>query len=208
MPFRRKRTFRKKSTTSVAHQALKLAKSLKKLINVEFKHVDTDTSSLNITTSGTFKFINPLIKGLEDHNMVGNTVRFKSLKVNIQFNYNTAGSDLQDIKYSIVKYHQPNNAGLPVLQDIWDGPDSLQMRSIDNMSNFTVLRTGNMVLNTELLVKTVRLNIPLNDISVYSGDDGNAVDLEKNLFFVLVTTSSSVNVPTMHIVSRMRFIDN
>ncbi len=208
MSFRRKRVFRKRKTKSVAQQALTMAKSLKKLINVEFKHVDAEGESLNIIPSGTFKFLNPLIKGLNNTNRVGNTVRFKSLDINMQFNVNTEGAELQDVRWTILKYHKPNNAGLPSLTDVYDGPDSLQMLNIDNVSNWSIVRTGTMVLNAQLLVKQVHLKIPLNDVTYYSGNAGTDTDIEKNLFFALFSTKVTTFQPTLHVVSRMRYIDN
>ncbi len=204
---------RKYSVKQIAYKAWKAAKYLKGLVNVEFKHHDVDTAFASVTTTWLTDGLTEIAQGDTDETRDGDTVRLKSLAMNVRFS-NVDADATQLLRFIIVVDNSDMENTAPVIADIIDGAatDLEAFREIDsaNAKLYHVIYDRIFVLpqngqpGSKLYKK---LFFKLDNICKWSS--GTATDFKAGHFFVfLSSTTATASEVSCTYRARFRYIDN
>ncbi len=195
-----------------AAKALKLAKYVKGLVNVEYKQINVQSTNVSIGTSAVHNELTNLLQGHEDTQRDGNSIRLKS--IHIKGFIKTITSSSKNVVRLVVVLDKQTNQAQAAFSDIFfdnsAGDAVISDRNIDNTRRFTLLWDKVIVLEASSSAGTryfnfyKKLNMPIR----YDGNANDITDLTQNsLQFIQVSdTVSSTPIITFH--ARLRYLDN
>ncbi len=213
---RRRRTSwynRKYSVKQIAFKALKTARYLKGLINVEFKHHDVNTVFASVVNVWASDALTDIPQGDTDESRDGDAIRLKSLFMNITMQ-NVDANASQLLRFLIVQDNSDMENTAPLIADLIDGGDvSVQaMREIDlsnaKLYNIVHDKVYQLAQNGQPgSLKYLQLYFPLN--AVVKWTSGTATDFKTGHFFLFVISSTTTaSEVSLSFRARFRYIDN
>lgn len=206
-------TYYKKSKKNIGYRragnkALRLAKYAVKMMNVEFKNVDTSFSS-SVDSSGTIQNIMSISQGDSNSQRDGRSVKFVSIALKGRMEINTSAVTT-NVRVLLVRQLNMNQT-LPTVLDVLQTSTINSLRNLDNTDNVKVLYDKRWNLDPNSYnQKLFSINRKLNIRPQYAiGNTGGGLTaLERNGIYLLLLTSEAANTPTIAFESRLRFIDN
>ncbi len=185
--------------------------SLKNMINVEYKFLDTelaaDTSILN--ASHNVSYVSLCSQGDGVSNRDGQSYRIKSLELRHRFKIHDS-SVATTIRYFIGLQTQVKNQQLTGIDILETATNPYDPRNLDNRHNLMILKEGMITLSQDKPSVALKFYRKLDAKVLYTTfATANAITgLEKNALFVYYMSNETTNFPTVQMSARMRFIDN
>lgn len=208
-----KRKFGRKKRTrwsiygAAGKQLVKDVKSLKNLINTEWKDCEVGTSATP-TTTGSLILLNGLTKGDDYNNRDGRSARFKSIQLSLATVLNGSASTTR-IRWALVIDRDASNT---VNSAAIYSNEYASFRNLDNRRRFTFLKEGHYtsgIYNGAPSTKIVDYYRKIDMHTIYDdSNNGDITDIRTNALYLYLWSDQATNTPTVGITTRLRFIDN
>lgn len=193
---------------ATAGTALALARGIKSLMNVEYKHHDRNITATNITDTSQVACLNLIAQGDDEINRNGNSI--KAIKLNARYRITfTSGSDTT--QYVRVMFFQDmhSEGDTPVGTDVLDSDDVMDYLNPDNTDRYKILYDRTHGLTAEKGGIVVKKNFKMNCKLEYIGASGIASHLGGGAIWMLwIGTQDTSNYPIIDAKTRLRYIDN
>lgn len=201
-----------KMVASDASKALTMARHLKTMMNVEYKHLNHLITPVAITDAGLIvNDISFLIEGNTSQTRDGGQVKFTSFR----FAYNAtihASASRSLLRVMIVHDKQTNQATFTLADLLFDGTvvDAIHSPyNINNASRFNILYDKVHVLSTADETSIYRTIIRKLALKVrYDANAGTIADLSQDSLSLVFIGDQATNDPSVAFNWRSRFIDN
>ncbi len=193
--------------TNAAYKALKIARQVRKLVNVEYKHHDKETASFNVTNIGGGTMIPLTLIGQQTDvdDRIGNSLRVTSL----QGRY-TLARVTSDSLVRLVLFQDFDCAGTyPITVQLLD--DATEMNSPLNLLNtdrFKILKDWMYVVTANSPIKYKKFFMKQNSKVEYIGTGANEASQGGGNYFLLALSNKTSEYPTLSLHTRVRYIDN
>ncbi len=195
-----------------AQKALTLARSVKRLLNVEIKNHDVQQTAIAIINSGSIIQLSNIASGDTTNTRDGAQVKMVGYDLNFQINQNVSATAMTFVRVMLVQDKQTNQAIYAIgdlLEDTSDDDIITSPRNLDNKNRFTVLYDRIFVLskngtNGAVVRKYVKKDVLLR----YDDSTPSIADLTQNSLSLVQISSEVTNVPSITFFGRLRFIDN
>lgn len=198
------------SASSIARTALRAAKFVKSLVNVEYKNIDASASTIAFSNAGALVNISKCAEGTEYNQRVGRSIKLKSVLVRMTLQINAAAT--VPCRGRVMLFIDTQNLGaIPSTTDVLNTADTLSPLDINGTAGnrFKVLydRTYTFTVgnNTACAPKVYK---KLHNHAKFKGSTGNDSDCLEGQVYLLFITDVATNVPTYSYNSRVRFLDN
>lgn len=205
----KRKAYRKKvmgTAYSVAQSALNTALKVKRLINVEYKLVDS-SGSVNPSTTPLVNTTNAMAEGTTSTSRNGISVRLKSLRVKGYYTMHASATNTC-FRCAVVLDKSPNSA-TPTFLNIYESASVVSMPNNVTEKRFRILK-DTMFTMSGTGEENGRFDwyFPLNHITKYTGSGGSNNDLETNQLVLVIWSNEATNTPTLDYTARVRYIDN
>ncbi|WP_445775568.1 hypothetical protein [Shewanella sp.] len=220
MPYRRKKFFKKRGKrfygkkrygkyNKTASTALAIAKSVKNMLNVEYKWIDAAIGIINCPAAGTMIGLNQVAQGDTEITRDGEQIKAVSLYIKAVLTINAAATASQ-IRVIIFKAPMLVTATTPTPADLLEAVTVISPLNRNVYKKYRIMYDKTFTLDSNgVQSRTIKyfkkfVNLKLR----YQGGGALITDMRENALFCLVIGSEAVNEPTINIYSRIRFIDN
>ncbi len=202
----------------VALTALRIAQSVKAIVNAEWKHFDNDSTNTPNDTLGIVDVLTNMAQGDTSILRTGNSVLPKIISWKIDLvKHATPGTTR--VRVMLVRDKQFDGAS-PLINQILDETQIDSFYNIDNSSRFRILFDRMFLLTTDkpqLFTKgSVSFNKPQRGTNMhrhdfhikYDGVGSGVGDLKDGQLVMVFLSDQATNTPTVRMHSRLRYIDN
>lgn len=189
-------------------QALKIARQVKSLVNVEYKYKDS-AADVTPSTTEAFVLLNGLALGDTSETREGQSILMKNMLVRFQLVLNASAS--VTATRVIIVIDKQSNAAAPTAAQILDVTGSMiSPLNIDYGSRFVVLLDKLFALdNVGKKIIEFKRFMKLNAHAKYNtANNGTVADITTNSLYMMHYSSEATNTPTLSYNIRLRFIDN
>lgn len=191
--------------------ALKLAKRLAKLINIETKFFDFSTTQAP-TFSGTIDWVTNVIQGVGLSQRVGDSLRAQSFEICWTASMNTLETKNTVLRFLLVKDFE-NAGSVPAVADIIESTGSstaiLSPPDFINRNRFVIVDDVIVQLdNSGENALVYRKKYPINNHLKYRGTAGTAADIAEGNLFVIFLSDENGNNPSVKYYSRLVYTDD
>lgn len=193
-----------------AFRALRLAKGIRKLINVEYKNKDTSLHATTVTSTPTVTWPCLVAQGTSDSTRNGDQFRAKGLFIKTNIEFNTSGTANQYVRI-IVFLDKASNGVLPSYSDLIETGTSGPIRGCRNSDTgkrFKVLKDKVIALNSQRPSVYLKWYHKLDHLVEFRGNTGDITMASTGHLYVAICSASATDAPTMFLDSRLKFIDN
>ncbi len=194
-----------------AAKALRLAKHVKSLLNVEVKNHDVQQSVQNVTTTPVIIQLTNIEQGDSTNQRDGAQMKLTGLEFTMQVLLNGSATR-SSFRIMIICDKQTNQAiytAADVLEDVTSTDMIFSPRNLDNLQRFQILADWTVHVGTaEGRIKHFKKFIKLNKIIRYDASTAAIADLTMSSLSLLQVSSEATNGPQITTFSRLRFIDN
>jgi hypothetical protein len=192
-------------------------------LNSEKKSVRV-TATPNSAGGGSVTLLNPLSRGTDVNQRIGQTVRFTGLSMRFAF-ANTHAETIW-LRYLLVKDAAPNGVVASV-SDILTGTNVQDFRNLDYTGRFKILEDKVLTLayadgtvgypgsgfnavhvDLEQMTKNAKKDKDKNETNYGLGNAGTIADISQNAYYLVLLASAATNNVTFSMQSRMRYVDN
>lgn len=192
---------------NVASKALSIALQTKKLLNVEYKHIDLGPVDTTPGNTGITISLNAVSQGDGSGNRDGLSIRMKNVNNRFKVTQNTSATKTI-VRISLVMDKMPNS-NKAAFTDIYESNSVLAQTNNVTNHRFHVIYDRTIALSSSGDASYVfNWYKQLNHVVKYSGSGGTENDLEKNQLLLCFISSEPTYPPTVSYTSRVRFIDN
>lgn len=191
----------------VASKALNIALKVKRLLNVEYKTIDTAVTNNSVSSTASVLPMNAIAQGDSATTRDGNSIKLMSLHIKYVLFENAAASATA-VRMMIVKDLLPQGA-VPAITDILVASDCVSPMNLLNSRRFKVLHKKDFGISTT--GEDIRIGdyyTKLNFHTKYDGAGGAATDINNNGIYLILISNQVANLPTFQYASRIRFVDN
>lgn len=196
----------------VGSSALRIAKQVKNLVNVEFKHHEV-SSSLTCVGTGHIISLSSVAQGDSQTTRDGDSIRGKSLQIRIRMGHNASGGTGQTVRMILFIDKQNNQPGTcdPTLSGTPYGvlnQSTLQSLTLpENSGRYKILK-DKMYTMTNDIKELIDLKIykKINPKITFTSSSTNVA--QKNNIYMLVFSNEATNGPSFAYATRLRYIDN
>lgn len=189
---------------------------LKGLINTEFKFKDTYNTggSLadSVTTTGTFYLLNGISESVDYNGRTGRTIRIKSIQLRAEGVKNSSASAVAtDIRLVLFWDMQPNGSAPTIGSLLETGTQSslYAFRNLNYRHRYVILSDKRVRMDSDdYNVKLMEYYAKCNQKVIYASPSNGIGDIATGSLYLLAISNEATNTPTMHFMSRIRYIDN
>jgi len=197
---------------SLALRTMKGLNAVRKLINIETKVLDSDTSITTATTTPVVTYLSGIAQGTDLTNRVGDSIKIQHISILGRFAIVPAETTFTIVRYLFFRDNE-NQGSAPAASDILETVSgTTTVRSPLNYINrkrFSVLVDEYLVLNqTSDLAVPVRYDIPFNKHVNYRGTSSAIGSAGEGAFFSLLVTDEATNAPTCNLYYQFTFTDD
>lgn len=202
------RSFRKKyPKTNYALKALKYAKYVKSLLNVEYKYHDTSIAT-SPTNSGEVLLLNGLVTGDTSTTRDGDSVKYVNLTYKATLAWGGTNTS-EVVRIMLVQYYNPQGANL-LWSDLIVSQDVNALRVLNKTKGVKVHMDKKYTLSAQ--VPSIPLNffrkMQLKTKYLYSSNYGDYRDIANNGLYLFIISNTAANHPSINGRTRMRYLDN
>lgn len=192
---------------ALAGTALTIAHSVKKLVNVEYKSVGTTGYQQDIESGGTVQLLTAIAQGDDRNDRNGRSIKATGFNFRGVVKYNSDGVEYQQVRVNlVVDYHQ--DGVIPDIADIYDSADPLLFRSLNNTDRFEVLWTKYYILSAMSPVRKIEKNRNMAMKMEFIGTSAAQISMGGGTMYLVWSSDTAANHPTMDYTNRVRYIDN
>lgn len=194
-------------TAATAYTALRVAKQVKNLINVEFKSHDKTQVLQDALDTGTVVCLNEIPQGDTDNQRDGITSMLKSIDLKINCT-NNANINTSIVRCILLIDHDNINDTLPNVTDIIQNATILSPKNRDNMTRFTFLWDKRFTLSGDGTEIKYAKYYKKCSKKMWWRDDAAEIPRKNALLLLWMSNRSTDNYPTFSYYSRLRYLDN
>ncbi len=195
-----------------AQKALRIAQSVKALLNVEVKNFDVQLNSSVITDAIGITQLCNIPQGDTSNTRDGSQVKMIGYEFNYFIQQSSAAVNADFIRVMLVVDKQTNQAiylAADLLDDITNLDSIVTPRNLDNMKRFTVLYDRVHILskggtNGAHVKKYFKKDLLIR----YDASTSAIADLTSNSISLLTVASTASNDPAITFFGRLRYVDN
>ncbi len=215
MPARRRKARRKRGRMQIygaaGHQLYKDVRSLKRLINVEFKFHDVQLTSVAISITPGIVQLSNIAQGDTDVTRDGSQLKVLSIQLAYQIIAH-ASSTRTFVRVLLVKDKQTNQAiyeASDLLSDVTTQDSIVSPYNRDNRRRFTVLydKVHTFSEGGSQLVKFGR-KFRQDQMLRYDATVGDITDLTQSSYSLMTISNESTNTPVLTVFNRLNYVDN
>ncbi len=200
-----------KMVISDAAKALRLAKHVKSLLNVEIKNHDVLQTNVSITRTPVILQLTNVPQGDTTNSRDG--AQYKCTQLELRFQVLLDGSATRTSFRFMVICDKQTNQAIYTIGDVLENTDDIMVIfspiNLDNKRRFQIIDDFTVHVGTgEGRLKHFKKFYNLNKIIRYDGTAGDITDLTQNSLSLLMVSSETTNGIELHSFSRLRFIDN
>lgn len=194
-----------------AAKALRMAKHVKSLLNVEVKNFDVQQTLLNVTTTPVIVQLTNIQQGDTTSTRDGSQCKLTRLEFTLQVLLNTSAVR-SSFRCLVICDRQTNQAiYVPgdVLQDVTSTDAIFSPINLDNKHRFQIL--ADIVTHVGEgggRIRQYKKSIKLNKIIRFDASTGAIADLTQSSVSLMFISTEGTNGPLITHFSRIRFIDN
>ncbi len=196
---------------SDAKRALLMAKSIKSLMNVEFKNHDVKLTASALAVAPIISELTNIAIGDTTNTRDGSSIKLVSILFKYLINMNASATQTK-VRVILVHDRQTNEAvysAADFLADVTAGDSIVAARNLDNGHRFQVLYdkvhtysiSGRQNSYHQFYKK---LNLKLR----YDNAAAAITSLTQSSLSLLTTTNEATNVPNITSIVRLRYVDN
>ncbi len=195
-----------------AQKALRIAKSVKALLNVEVKNHDVQLTSDVITDAIGITQLSNIPQGDGTTARDGNQCKMIGYEFNYAIQQSASATTADFVRVMLVLDKQTNQAiylAADLLDDITNLDSIVTPRNLNNMRRFTVIYDRVHTFSKGGSNGTVVKKYFKKDILLRFDASTSAIaDMTSNSLSLLTVASTAANDPIMHFFGRLRFVDN
>lgn len=201
------------SIAKTALTALKIAKGVKKLINVEFKEANAQANGTSITNSGLIVQVTNIAQGSSRTQRDGAQIKIVSWLLNIIITMDSTTIPEQSMRIMLVQDKQTNQAIYTIanlLEDATTGDNLVSPLNLDNKFRFKVYYDKLWCMDTAR-ARTHCIKIYKKDLNIkirYDASVPDITDLTSNSLSIVLISNTATTPPIITFFNRLRFIDN
>lgn len=196
---------------SLAVRAAKGVNEIRKLINIEYKILDTSVNSTAFTDTGSIVPLSTIVQGLDYNNRIGDSIKMQSIEFRCRVNVN-ASTTTTSIR--VILFRDFDGYGtLPTVADIMEvssGTASVRCpKKFLNKDRFTFLLDEYFTLSPASdYSTTVRYAMPHDGHIKYLGTTAANSSNGKGTLYALFLSDEATNTPTYALYNRIVFTDD
>lgn len=190
-------------------KALKIAYNIKKVLNVEYKHVETAEAALAVSQTPDIALLTGVAQGQTDATRNGNQVRAKSLLLRGQVEKNASAT------YTYVRFilfqDTSSDGAAPSASDLLDTAVGAIVNcplNKDFGKRFRVLRDKTIILNSARPSHSFKHFVKLGHVVEYQGTDATQASTSTGHVYLMLVSNEATNTPSVNSTYRFSFIDN
>lgn len=207
-PYGRRAFATARAVGETAMTALKIARDVKKMLNVEVKNKDVPRSANTSFDTLGCALISGLNQGTGSESRNGEQIKLQSVQLQGSVVHNAAGDDSQIVRLMLVRYNAMNGVG-PVATDLLSEDNVDGFREMDTSGRYHVLWDQKFVVSADSPMLLFDEYIKTSAHIKYIGStDATADQGAGALFFCNVSTQTTANYPVINWASRIRYVDN
>ncbi len=195
-----------------AQKALTIARSVKRLLNVEIKNHDVQQTAEAISNSVVITQLSNIPSGDTTNSRDGAQVKMVGLDMSFHLQQNASAIAATFIRLMVVLDKQTNQViyGIDdLLEDVSVNDVITTPRNLDNKNRFLILYDRVFVLskggtNGAVVRKYIKKDVLLR----YDASTPSIADMTQNSLSFVQLSSEGTNVPSITFFGRLRFIDN
>ncbi len=195
-----------------ARKALTIAKSIKRLINVEVKNFDVQLTGTAITDTPLITQLSNIPQGDGVSARDGAQCKMIGLELSFALNQSTSSAGGTQIRVMLVQDKQTNQAiytAADLLEDVTQSDALVSPRNLDNMRRFSVLLDRTWVLNIAGVTNILYKHYFKKDVLLrFDASTPSIADLTQNSMSLLLVGNEVTNDPTITLFARLRYVDN
>ncbi len=218
MPYKknyRKKRYRKRSPYAgyldTASKALAVAYSVKRLLNVETKFIQTQVTAGAASQAGLFTLLNSIGQGDSAELRDGNQLKLTYLQVSWDITQHVTAV-ATSVRVIIVKDKRPDGAVFTLAQLLADATANdniVSPKNFDFARRFVICFDRRYSMSDSGTKKFIGSYYKkLNEIQRFTGSSAGIGTIESPTYHMVTLTSEASNVPSITLFSRMGFIDN
>ncbi len=194
-----------------AQRALKVAMSVKRLLNVEVKNHDVQQTSLVYTDTVTIFQLTNIPRGDTTNTRDGAQCKVVALELSFIITKNV-NATVTHTRLMIVQDKQTNQAiytSADLLEDVTASDVFISPANLDNRRRFNVLYDRKFVMDSVGVESyIVKKYFKMNMLLRFDAAAADITDLTQNSLSLLLVGSEVTNDPVITFFARVRFIDN
>lgn len=206
---RRRRPTRGQNYRAGLGQLWRDVKTIKNMVNVEYKAHDNDNSTTP-SSSGSLILLNGISQGDGESNRDGVQVRYKSCEHSVVVSQHTSATQTI-LRWLLFIDLQPDGStpGMSEVLDTSSAPAYMAARNLDNRSRFLILKDKSFAMSsTGTRMHAWKYFRKLDLKTLYTGTGSLIGNIKNHSLFLLLVSSEATNTPTVVYHNRLRFIDN
>ncbi len=216
MPYKKKYT--KKSYKSyagtaynVSKKALTIALMTKKLLNVEFKQIETPIQTQAVSTTATIIQLTNILQGNSNLTRDGDQIKLTALLFKYFYVINSSATSTA-LRVMIVQDKQTNNAIYTIgslLEDSTADDAIVSPLNLNNKYRFRVLYDKVHIVNISGSQKGYRKIFKKLDLKIrYGANAGTIADVRSDSLSIVLISDEATNTIVLNGHCRLRFVDN
>lgn len=185
-------------------------KALKRLTRPEWK-VSENSLGGTVSDTGTLILMNGLVQGDDFTQRDGRVVNFKSVQMSMRFVQDTgATTNSTRINWALILDKAPFG-GTPTIAAIYSNLEA-GFRNLDNRKNFTILKRGTIVVDSDDATKVVNFYHKFGRSGIETvydaSNNGDITDIASNAIYLLMWGSQGTgDYPDRAVNFRLRYTD-
>lgn len=213
---RKQRTFHRfKKNDSLAIKALKMAHNIKKLINVEYKKIDT-ANTISVGTA-TITNLTLIPQGDDNNERVGNSILHKYVTFKSNLSGNTSNTAIGAVVRMVIFRFARSDGTIPSVGDILEttnNPLSAYARDLTRRDDMEVIRdklwtvTNSTGSAKSILQYKFNYTFPENKHQKFTGIGSTETSVKSGGVYMLLVSDQTVNSPEFDFYSRITYVDN
>lgn len=193
---------------ATAMTALKIAKEVKAMVNVEFKYHDTSiTQTPTNAAAGTVNWLTDMAQGDGETERDGNSCKLKSIKINILIKKHATPPETA-LRLLLIKEIENDgtiNYSSGTDSSIMENTTAWSVRDPNGLKRYILLKDWMISLDTYHATRTIKYFRKLNHQAQWDKDTTTA---KAGHLYLLSWCDQATNSPNIYINSRVRYIDN
>ncbi len=193
-----------------AKKALIIARNVKSLLNVEVKNLDVQQSAVSLTNVPIVLPLSVIPQDDTTNGRNGSQVKAISIEFSAYFIWNASGASTT-VRILIVCDKQTNQVlylNSDLLNDVTSEDNIISPYNLDNRHRFQVLYDHTFQMHAAQTTYVIKRTIRMSKLLRYDGSTPSIADMTQNSLSIVQFASEATNRPTIHMFSRLRFVDN
>ncbi len=193
-----------------ASRALAVAKGLRRLLNVEIKNFDTQSTVQAINQTPTIQQLSNIPQGDGTSARDGAQCKVIGVELNYTLSHNAAGGG-NLIRIMLVLDKQTNQAiyaASDLLEDVTGNDNLVSPRNLNNKHRFSVIHDRLHMMSAATPVVHFRKFIKRDILLRFDDSTPSIADLTQNSISLLQVGNNTSNLPTLTSFIRLRYVDN